>query len=593
MMQDNSSQLLMQQQHHQQMQFPMHQPQQHVSNAFYSQGSQGNPLLYPCQASQAYPGAQSTYPSSSHLNEAVPATQSLTGKEEDQSQAALIASHQLTIEPMQLSKKLVTAGGRDLNATNISSNNINLDTNTLSHEEQHQTLHKPKAFHANHSTNHAVSRASNPFGSSSSAAASVTSSSASNSSLPVDSTISSLTKDNPLSASSVATPTMSVQKQSGHHHLQRQQPPLSGHQTTVPSSKVTPCKRVPSTHKTLPVTPQTTAGPSSTSVGKTGSNQRPGTSKNSKTKQTHSSRSASHIPGHPLVGEVLHSKNKLSTTSIPPKVEETQQQTSNRFHHRHHEIIAANLLQVPCHTSSQSKTPTIATVRPQITTTTAVAKQAGILSPPKPPEVSSMTLPLSPTTTRRNSPSLQRRRDPQVGPVVVVTSSSETPIVSTTTIPVQLQVSETRALTTVSALQSTQRTSPSLQSKTIVTEQRPTLTGGHIPVLSLTSASLSCHATPLVRKQPAKRKFAHGWSWTGKGFLKHVYINGEGGSSALRTCYPSMRHTEGDIIRSGDSVLLRSGPRKTDLPFVAKITSLWEAPDGELFYSDDNVDCFD
>lgn len=49
---------------------------------------------------------------------------------------------------------------------------------------------------------------------------------------------------------------------------------------------------------------------------------------------------------------------------------------------------------------------------------------------------------------------------------------------------------------------------------------------------------------------------------------------------ANRTCYSSIKHVQGDVIRVGDSVLLRSGPRKTDLPFVAKITALWEAPDG-------------
>lgn len=46
-----------------------------------------------------------------------------------------------------------------------------------------------------------------------------------------------------------------------------------------------------------------------------------------------------------------------------------------------------------------------------------------------------------------------------------------------------------------------------------------------------------------------------------------------------RTCYRAMRHKEGDIVRVRDCVLLRSGPRKTDLPFVAKIASLWEDPE--------------
>lgn len=40
-----------------------------------------------------------------------------------------------------------------------------------------------------------------------------------------------------------------------------------------------------------------------------------------------------------------------------------------------------------------------------------------------------------------------------------------------------------------------------------------------------------------------------------------------------------MRHTSGDILRPLDCVLLRSGQKKADLPFVAKIAALWENPD--------------
>lgn len=40
-----------------------------------------------------------------------------------------------------------------------------------------------------------------------------------------------------------------------------------------------------------------------------------------------------------------------------------------------------------------------------------------------------------------------------------------------------------------------------------------------------------------------------------------------------------MKHTSGDVLRPRDCVLLKSGPRKADLPFVAKIAALWENPD--------------
>lgn len=40
-----------------------------------------------------------------------------------------------------------------------------------------------------------------------------------------------------------------------------------------------------------------------------------------------------------------------------------------------------------------------------------------------------------------------------------------------------------------------------------------------------------------------------------------------------------MRHAQGDTITPRDCILLKSGPRKTDLPFVAKVAAMWENPD--------------
>lgn len=40
-----------------------------------------------------------------------------------------------------------------------------------------------------------------------------------------------------------------------------------------------------------------------------------------------------------------------------------------------------------------------------------------------------------------------------------------------------------------------------------------------------------------------------------------------------------MRHKCGDIIRPGDCVLLRAGSKKNELPYVAKVASLWETPE--------------
>ncbi len=51
----------------------------------------------------------------------------------------------------------------------------------------------------------------------------------------------------------------------------------------------------------------------------------------------------------------------------------------------------------------------------------------------------------------------------------------------------------------------------------------------------------------------------------------------------VRICYNAMRHEEGDVVKPLHCVLLASGSRKKDLPFVAKISAMWENPDdGEI-----------
>lgn len=47
--------------------------------------------------------------------------------------------------------------------------------------------------------------------------------------------------------------------------------------------------------------------------------------------------------------------------------------------------------------------------------------------------------------------------------------------------------------------------------------------------------------------------------------------------TALRQCYEGVER-DGEVIRVRDTVLLRSGPRKKSLPYVAKISALWEDP---------------
>ena len=55
---------------------------------------------------------------------------------------------------------------------------------------------------------------------------------------------------------------------------------------------------------------------------------------------------------------------------------------------------------------------------------------------------------------------------------------------------------------------------------------------------------------------------------------------------SVRKCYPAMSHAQGDVVRMRDCILLKSGTRPKDLPFVAKVSALWEnADDGEMMMS--------
>lgn len=49
-----------------------------------------------------------------------------------------------------------------------------------------------------------------------------------------------------------------------------------------------------------------------------------------------------------------------------------------------------------------------------------------------------------------------------------------------------------------------------------------------------------------------------------------------------RMCYPAVRHADGDIICVRDCVLVKSGMRKKDIPYVAKIDKFWEDPESGM-----------
>lgn len=118
------------------------------------------------------------------------------------------------------------------------------------------------------------------------------------------------------------------------------------------------------------------------------------------------------------------------------------------------------------------------------------------------------------------------------------------------------------------------------------------------PATKTSISSLSMGRTRLSRKQPSpvpslsstkqkrvpRRRATNGWRPVGMPTEKEVFIAGED-ETAVRQCYEGVER-DGEVIHVRDTVLLRSGPRKKSLPYVAKISALWEDPKtGELMMS--------
>ncbi|XP_016996926.2 AF4/FMR2 family member lilli isoform X3 [Drosophila takahashii] len=89
---------------------------------------------------------------------------------------------------------------------------------------------------------------------------------------------------------------------------------------------------------------------------------------------------------------------------------------------------------------------------------------------------------------------------------------------------------------------------------------------------------------PPATKANVVPKWNNGWMWAGTAFQGAVFLNSDD-PLVLRTCYPAMRHVEGDIIRIRDCVLLKAN-EDNELPYVAKVAHLWQNPeDGEMMMS--------
>ncbi|KAM6914954.1 bromo adjacent homology domain-containing 1 protein [Xenentodon cancila] len=86
------------------------------------------------------------------------------------------------------------------------------------------------------------------------------------------------------------------------------------------------------------------------------------------------------------------------------------------------------------------------------------------------------------------------------------------------------------------------------------------------------------------QKKVSRRRATNGWRPVGIPTEREVFIAGEE-EAAMRQCYEGVER-DGEVIHVRDTVLLRSGPRKKSLPYVAKISALWEDPKtGELMMS--------
>ena len=58
----------------------------------------------------------------------------------------------------------------------------------------------------------------------------------------------------------------------------------------------------------------------------------------------------------------------------------------------------------------------------------------------------------------------------------------------------------------------------------------------------------------------------------------HLCVSQGEETAVLRRCYEGVQRA-GEVIHVRDTVMLRSGPRKKSLPFVAKVSAFWEDPE--------------
>uniref|UniRef100_A0A8C8FQ96 BAH domain-containing protein n=1 Tax=Oncorhynchus tshawytscha TaxID=74940 RepID=A0A8C8FQ96_ONCTS len=104
------------------------------------------------------------------------------------------------------------------------------------------------------------------------------------------------------------------------------------------------------------------------------------------------------------------------------------------------------------------------------------------------------------------------------------------------------------------------------------------------PSSSLSGVSSGSCSVSAKQQRFTRRRATNGWLPVGVPFEREVFTVGEE-TTVLRKCFEGVTR-DGEVIWVRDTVLLRSGPRKKYLPYIAKISALWEdSESGEMMMS--------
>ncbi|XP_059143370.1 uncharacterized protein LOC131930771 isoform X2 [Physella acuta] len=93
-------------------------------------------------------------------------------------------------------------------------------------------------------------------------------------------------------------------------------------------------------------------------------------------------------------------------------------------------------------------------------------------------------------------------------------------------------------------------------------------------------------AEPVFPLTPPRANTNHGWTWVGEGELRTIpkLTMSREEQVRMRKCYKAMQHTSGEVVSVRDCVILQSEGDGA-VPYVARVTALWENLNGEMMFS--------